>query len=134
MATMEARQRGGAGAFVILLLIGMLVVGVAGVGMAGNHTRSRPAPPPDVEISSHAEKHVGQALDAWSIYAKFQADTCTSVRRYCALGRELYLCEDPETGLVGGLILAGDVVITGYGARARYWENKVKSGEWGPCD
>lgn len=89
-----------------------------------------------VELSPHCAKHASEALSPARIQRMLASGECVEARRYCDAerGLELYLCTDPRTGLVGGLILAGDVVVTGYGARAAYWQGKIGAGrQWGPC-
>ena len=110
-----------------LLLIGVIILAIQAQNLWHQPDISQPI------VSDHAVKHVGERLDAWRIADLIKSKTCTTVRYYCNGRRELYLCEDPNTGLVGGLLVASDVIITGYGARAKYWQNKVESGEWKPC-
>jgi len=88
--------------------------------------------PDDLNISGHAEKHAGQLLDAELIYARLLEGRCAAVARYCDGPRQLYICQDVETGLVGGMFVTGDLVITGYGARVRYWSDVVSDG-WRNC-
>lgn len=105
--------------------------------LAGHQAR----PPEGLPVSSHAVKHDGQAMTAETLYRQLLAGQCTASRRFCNGQRELYLCADPVTGLVGGLIIeAGEIIVTGYGTRASYWGNKVGDGpvgslvsRWGEC-
>lgn len=83
--------------------------------------------PDGLSITSHAKKHVGEELDAWQIYALLLQGQCVASARYCRSdGTELYLCVDPVTGLMGGLMVLDDVILTGYGSGARYWGGKVR--------
>jgi len=121
------RQGGMAGFVFLLLLVGGLVLTIQIQNLWEQPAISQPP------ISAHAAKHVGESLDAWRIATLISSRSCATVRYYCNGSRELYLCEDPNTGLVGGLIVASDVIVTGYGARARYWQRKLETGEWRPC-
>ena len=89
-----------------------------------------------LRIREHAVKHQGQALDAWKIYAQLLAGKCVASTMLCG-GSEiekLYLCVDPASGLVGGLLVLGDEILTGYGSRAGYWESVVERDKWEACD
>lgn len=83
-------------------------------------------------INPHAKKHNAETLDAWLLYDLLLAQQCAASRRYCQGGSELYLCVT-ETGQIGGLIVRGSEILSGYVGSDRYWHGKVLD-EWSACD
>ena len=125
MATCEVYHRGRGGRMGLLVLAGVVILAAVAMPALGA-----------LDLSPHCAKHASEMLNAERIQKMLAAGTCVETRRYCDAerGLELYLCTDPGTGLIGGLILAGNVVVTGYGARAVYWEGKIGEGkQWGVC-
>jgi len=90
--------------------------------------------PADLAIAEHASKHLAQSLNAWETYSMLTQGRCVATAVYCG-GSEiekLYLCEAPS-GLVGGLIVLGDEILTGYGAKPRYWTGMIRRDHWEVC-
>ena len=114
--------------------------------------------PIDYTFNDHCKKHLTGAdkadLNAWEIYKMLKQGQCATVSRYCRVherrGPEmLWLCEDPVTGIIGGLfvVLEAGEIYSGYGFsdascmrkygldNFEYWTNLVfnKKRRWGPC-
>lgn len=90
--------------------------------------------PPGYVINGHATKHQGEALDAWKIYTLILEGHCVASTVWCGRDMEkLYLCVSPS-GLVGGMFVLGDEIMSGFGARESYWESRLESDSWGVCD
>lgn len=88
-----------------------------------------------LKIREHAAKHNDETLNAWIIYGQLLAGKCAASTVFCG-GSEiekLYLCIDPVSGLVGGLLVFGDEIMTGYGSHATYWERVVERDNWEIC-
>lgn len=86
-------------------------------------------------INGHAAKHQAQQLHAWKLRDLLLQGQCVASRRWCGGSKELYICQDPVSGLIGGLLIIGDEIITGYAGADGYWYDKVNSAEWGDaCD
>lgn len=97
--------------------------------LSGQHTTIRDG----LVINPHAKKHNAETLDAWLLYDLLLAQQCTASRRYCQSGgAELYLCAT-GTGQIGGLIVRGSEILSGYVGSDRYWHGKVLD-EWSACD
>ena len=84
--------------------------------------------PRDLEFTSHARtSHSDKALNAECVYKKFLEGSCTAEAKFCSThpihgARELYLCQDPVSGLVGFLIVELErwnvpKILTGYGVK-----------------
>lgn len=100
--------------------------------------------PPNLTINNRCRKHLGEPLDAWKIYQLHLQGKCTMEDRYCRTSEShgpmmLFLCEDPITGITGGLfiILEKSEIISGYGngeTTFEYWTQEVIDQEvWGSC-
>lgn len=85
-------------------------------------------------VKPHANKHSDQVLDAWKIYTLLLEGQCAASAVFCGPSEieKLYLCIDP-TGRIGGLIVFGNEVLTGYQAKQDYWARKVSRPEWEVC-
>ena len=151
---MSAMMSGGLRGLALLFLMVLVLVGVVGValmGMEGQmpvpavHRVSAPAMewtgsgenvmvPPGMTIKWHANKHNGQVLDAWKIYGLLLEGQCVASAVFCGPSdiEKLYLCMDPG-GSIGGLIVFGDEILTGYQADQDYWARKVDKPEWEVC-
>jgi len=90
--------------------------------------------PPGLAVRQHANKHKDQVLDAWKIYTLLLEGQCVASAVFCGPSdiEKLYLCVDP-TGRIGGLVVFGDEVLTGYQGNQDYWANKVSKPEWQVC-
>lgn len=99
--------------------------------LAGEQTTLREG----LTIHGHAAKHQAQAMNAWQLQTMLSNGQCVASRQWCGTGsEELYICVDPVTGLIGGLIVVGDRIISGYAGSEGYWRGKVLGDEWGACD
>jgi len=85
-------------------------------------------------VKPHANKHNDQVLDAWRIYTLLLEGQCVASAVFCGPSdiERLYLCVDP-TGRIGGLVVFGDEILTGYQAKQGYWLRKVNKSEWEVC-
>lgn len=83
-----------------------------------------------LNINGHATKHVSQQLNAWKLREMLQQGQCVASRMWCGGDKELYICVDPLTGLIGGLLVVGNEIITGYAGADGYWYDKVNGPEW----
>lgn len=85
-------------------------------------------------VKPHASKHGDQVLDAWKIYMLLLEGQCVASAVFCGPSdiEKLYLCVDP-TGRIGGLVVFGNEVLTGYQAKQDYWARKVSKPEWEVC-
>ena len=82
---------------------------------------------PGLIVSPHAAKHAAEALDARRIYDMLLQGKCAAAARFCdSNGKQLYLCFDPVTGLLGGLFVQDGIIDSGWGSRASYWAGKVR--------
>jgi len=92
------------------------------------------AMPRGMTVKEHANKHRDQMLDAWKIYTYLLEGRCVASAVFCGPSdiEKLYLCVDP-TGRIGGLIVFGDEILTGYQASQDYWTKKVSKPEWEVC-
>lgn len=90
---------------------------------------------PGLAVRQHANKHKDQVLDAWTIYAFLMEGRCVASAVFCGASdiEKLYLCVDPA-GRIGGLIVFGEEILTGYQANQDYWAMKVGKPEWVICD
>ena len=90
--------------------------------------------PGGMTVKPHAGKHSDQVLDAWKIYTLLLEGQCVASAVFCGPSdiERLYLCVDP-TGRIGGLIVFGDEILTGYQANQNYWAMKVGKPEWQVC-
>ena len=90
--------------------------------------------PGGIAIRRHAGKHGDQVLDAWKIYTLLLEGQCVASAVFCGPSdiEKLYLCVDP-TGRIGGLIVFGEEILTGYQANQNYWTRKVGKPEWEVC-
>lgn len=90
--------------------------------------------PGGMNVKGHASKHDGQVLDAWKIYTLLLEGQCVASAVFCGPSdiEKLYLCVDP-TGRIGGLVVFGNEILTGYQANQRYWTRKVNKPEWEVC-
>lgn len=93
--------------------------------------------PGDIEFSQHTVTHSNQAWDAQRVYTALKAGQCAATARLCDTADkdvELWLCLDPRTHLVAGMVVAKSVfAITGYAARLSYWQRQIKIGRWEVC-
>lgn len=90
----------------------------------------------DLIINDHAEKHRDQKANAWILYSLLLEGQCVASAKFCSLNEleKLYICVDPVTGLVGGLFIIGDEIITGYGTRSfEYWDRTIINEFWEVC-
>ena len=79
--------------------------------------------PLDLTINRRCQQHVGEAqLNAYRIYEMYKQGQCADENRYCRVDARhgpmmLYLCEDPVTGIIGGLfvILEKHEIFSGFG-------------------
>jgi hypothetical protein len=85
-------------------------------------------------IKDHATKHAAQQMNAWELQQMLHTGRCAASRKWCNGEKELYVCVDPVSGLIGGLLIVGDQIITGYAGSEGYWHGKVTEGDWGRCD
>lgn len=90
--------------------------------------------PGGMTVKTHASKHNDQVLDAWKIYALLLEGQCVASAVFCGPSdiERLYLCVDP-TGRIGGLIVFGEDILTGYQANQDYWTRKIGKPEWEIC-
>lgn len=90
--------------------------------------------PSGLTIAGHAGKHIGQHLNAWIILDMLLSKQCVASAVFCGPSdiEKLYLCVDP-TGRIGGLIVFGEEILTGYQANQDYWTRKVGKPEWEVC-
>jgi len=103
----------------------------------------------------HAFDHRGQELDAEKVYKLLLEGKCAVSSRWCGKdkygSKEMYLCDDPVSGLIGVLIvyLEGSrtmkgrpAIYTGYGTtpekihklRNKVWIEEDAGEQFGPCD
>lgn len=85
--------------------------------------------PADWRVSVHATKHEGEALDAEKIYALLLEGKCAGEAQYCNnKGKQLILCFDPVTGLLGGIFVsATGLVESGWGVSTfSHWGDQVR--------
>lgn len=88
-----------------------------------------------LRINEHAAKHQAQQLNAWRLRQLLSQGQCVASRKWCGAGeKELYICADPVSGLIGGLLVVGDQIVSGYAGSTGYWQGKVAGSEWGRCD
>lgn len=88
----------------------------------------------NLPINDHAKKHIGEALDAWKIYALLLQGKCAAETVYCRNGSEkMYLCLDPETKLVGAIFQIDGEIRSGFGSRIDYWRRTIDKGGWERC-
>ena len=87
----------------------------------------------DWKVSTHATKHEGEDLDAEKIYNMILQGKCAGVGQFCnSQGKQLLLCFDPITGLLGGIFVntVTGLVESGWGVtRFHYWGDKVRGPE-----
>lgn len=131
----------------LLPLLGLLVAGVVVATLLLSTISiswKQPLPdsiPWDYTFNNHCRKHLGEQLDAWKIYDLLKNGQCTMEDRYC---REddyhgsmmLWLCEDPVTGILGGLfvVLETQEIMSGYGESYEHWVDEVIDEEgWTAC-
>jgi len=90
--------------------------------------------PPGMAVREHANKHEGQVLDAWKIYTLLLEGQCVASAVFCGPSdiEKLYLCVD-LTGRIGGLIVFGGEILTGYQASQDDWAKKVDKPQWEVC-
>lgn len=90
--------------------------------------------PGGMTVRSHASKHSDQVLDAWKIYTLLLEGQCVASAVFCGPSdiEKLYLCIDPA-GRIGGLVVFGNEILTGYQAKQDYWSRKVDGPEWEVC-
>jgi len=90
--------------------------------------------PGGMTVKPHANKHNNQVLDAWKIYTYLLEGNCVASAVFCGASaiERLYLCVDP-TGRIGGLIVFGDEILTGYQGSQNYWTKKVDRPYWEVC-
>jgi hypothetical protein len=89
----------------------------------------------DLDIHPHAAKHKGEALWALSIYNMLRTGGCAASRKMCQNdGREIYLCQDPTTQMIGMLVVIPEkaMILTGYAPRDGYLYKQMK--RWRQCD
>jgi len=125
-----------AGGFMLTMMGGVTAdVAQVQVASAPSWVQGQAIIRPGLAINGHAHKHADQALDAWRIYGLLLAGNCVASTVYCGPSdiERLYLCTDPVSGLIGGLFVFGDEIMTGYGSREAYWKNKVRGSEWEVC-
>lgn len=142
-------QRSGAAGVLLVaglvLLVGLVLLGAIGQvevptiqtgAQAGTKVpawlRDQVTIPEGLTIDGHAQKHQDQALDAWLLYDLLVNGQCVASRQWCKGGKELYLCVDPASGMIGGLLVNGNQIITGYAGSEAYWHGKVM--DWERCD
>lgn len=90
--------------------------------------------PSGMTVKPHADKHNDQVLDAWKIYTLLLEGQCVASAVFCGASdiERLYLCVDP-TGRIGGLIVFGEEILTGYQGSQDYWAKKVNRPYWEVC-
>lgn len=90
--------------------------------------------PGGMTVKPHADKHNDQVLDAWKIYTYLLEGNCVASAVFCGASdiERLYLCVDP-TGRIGGLIVFGEEILTGYQGSQDYWAKKVNRPYWEVC-
>ena len=154
---MDTMVMGGAGALallVLLVLVAMLGVTLLGIGGSDLEVPKMPAVQqvsvpaiewtglgenvevlPGMTIREHANKHKGQVLDAWKIYGLLLEGQCVASAVFCGPSdiEKLYLCMDP-TGRIGGIIVFGDEILSGYQMSQDEWAKKVDKPQWEVCD
>lgn len=148
MTTSSMSDTGGIGTFgaLALMMLAAMVVMLALMGLAGTETvtitsgvsetvphwlgngQARVAE--NLRVAVHAKKHESQVLDAWKIYTLLLEGKCVASAVFCdPSGKKLYLCVDPVSGLIGGMIVEAGEIATGYGAHASYWSSKVRGSD-----
>ena len=90
--------------------------------------------PGGMTVKPHANKHNDQILDAWKIYAYLLEGSCVASAVFCGPSdiERLYLCVDPM-GRIGGLIVFGEDILTGYQGNQDYWAKKIDGPYWEVC-
>lgn len=90
--------------------------------------------PGEMTIKDHANKHNDQVLDAWKIYTYLLEGNCVASAVFCGPSdiERLYLCVDPM-GRIGGLIVFGEDILTGYQGNQDYWAKKIDGPYWEVC-
>lgn len=91
---------------------------------------------PDLILEDYWTGHAGQKMNAVETYKMLLAGECAMVARYCDEydpNKELHLCLDPVSHLVGGIYVVGNVIKNGYaGDGGDYWNKKLRQDESWP--
>ena len=93
--------------------------------------------PSGLTIVEHTEKHKAAQLNAWKMYSMLLEGQCAASTRFCG-GSDiefLYICLDPVTGVIAGLLQFGDEIRSAFGYDdSNYWQERIRKGRWTECN